>query len=72
VDERMTDQRLRTRLRAFDQTLSRALTPKALAKARTELHRVVTPAVLRNPEASLFNPNRLAPIADSALPRRPS
>ena len=72
VDERLTDHRLKARLRAFDQTLSRALTPRAVASARTVLERALTPAILQSQQTSLFNPNRLAPIADSALPRRPS
>ena len=72
VDERMTDPKLRARLRAFDQTLARALTAPAMTQARQDLGRDLTPAILRKAETSLFNSNRLAPIADSALPRRSS
>jgi len=72
VDERMTDPKLRAQLRAFDQTLSRTLTASAMTQARQNLGRSLTPAILRKVETSLFNSNRLAPIADSALPRRPS
>ena len=72
VDERMTDPKLRAQLRAFDQTLSRTLTASAMTQARQNLGRSLTPAILRKVETSLFNSNRLAPGADSALPRRPS
>lgn len=72
VDERMTDPNLRARLRAFDQTLAGALTAPAMTKARGDLGRNLAPAILRKAETSLFNSNRLAPIADSALLRRPS
>ncbi|OYU69322.1 MAG: hypothetical protein CFE28_04470 [Alphaproteobacteria bacterium PA2] len=48
VDERLSDRWLKTRLRAFDQTLSRARTPRAMTAACSELDQVVAPAVLRN------------------------
>lgn len=72
IDERQGDRRARARLRAFDQTLSRAVTPQAMTAARTELVHALTPAIEKGVPSSLFNPNRLAAGADSALPHRPS